>query len=291
MEDKRRIGILFAVLVAVLVFIGAICFIACIEKIPVGYIGVQYDVNGGVRNETLSQGWHVVAPTIKVKTFTIGNAQLVLTRDEREGSESDESFKVATSDDASLAISFQMSYRFIPGKVVDTYKKFRGLDGEAIVDNRVRTVLKSKISEVTTDYSMMDIYSGDRAVINNKLTDYLDKDFSDKYGIEVIDASIIDTHPDEQLKTAINNRVQALQKKQQAKAEQETAKVEAETALIKAENEAEVKKKKAEGEKKANELLEKSLTDNIIKQEWIDKWDGKMPEYYGDGQVMIGIEK
>ncbi len=158
-----------------------------------------------------------------------------------------------------------MTYKFDETKLIDTYKKFRGMDGETIVNNRVKSVLKSKVSEITTDYSMMDIYSGNRSEINNKLTDYLDKQFVDAYGIQVLDASVIDVHPDEQLKEAINNRVTALQKKQQAMAEQETARVEAETALIKAQNEADIKVKEAEAEAKANELKSKSITDKLIR--------------------------
>lgn len=117
-----------------------------------------------------------------------------------------------------------MSYRYDPDTVIDTYKRFKGMDGEDIIENRVKTVLKSKISEVTTDYSMMDIYSGNRSELNNAITEYLNKDFHKKYGIEVLDASIVDVHPDKKLKQAIDNRVTALQEKQQAQAEQEKVK-------------------------------------------------------------------
>lgn len=261
MSNIGRIGA--AVVAIVLVFILIMTFI-CIEKIPVGYEGVVYSMSGGVKDETLQQGWHLVAPTKKVKEFTVGNEQLILTKDKREGSSKNESFRVATSDNASIAISFQMSYRFIPDKVIDTYKKFKGMDGEAIVNNRVKTVLKSTVSEVTTDYSLMDLYSGNRSEINNKLTDYLNDKFKKQYGIEVIDASIIDVHPDKQLKTAINNRIEAQQKADQAKAEQETAKVEAETKLIKAQNEAEIAIAKADGEAQANERLSSSITPELI---------------------------
>lgn len=95
------------------------------------------------------------------------------------------------------------------------------MDGDDIIESRVKPVLKSKISEITTNYSMMDIYSGNRSKLNSELTDYLNSEFSDKYGIEVLDASIIDVHPDKKLKEAIDNRVTALQEKQQAEAEQE----------------------------------------------------------------------
>lgn len=262
--SKRKAKVAGGIFTGVALLIALIVVINCMVKIPVGYAGVIYSMNGGVKNNTLSPGYHITKPTEHVKCFTTSNEQLLLTKDEREGSEGDDSFKVSTSDDASIAISFQMSYKFNEAQLVDTYKKFRGMDGESIVNNRVKSVLKSKVSEITTNYSMMDIYSGNRSEINSKLTDYLDSRFIKEYGINVLDASIIDVHPDDQLKEAINNRVTALQKKQQAQAEQETAKVEAETALIKAENAAAIKIKEAEAEAESNRLKAASITEELI---------------------------
>ena len=270
--EKGKIG---AIILGFIMVIGLIMTIVCTERIPAGYEGVVYSMSG-VKDETLSQGWHIVTPPNKVKEFTIGNEQLLLTADKREGSRSDESFKVATSDDASISISFQMSYRFYSDKLVETYKKFKGMNGEDIVNKRVRTVLKSKVSEVTTDYSMMDIYSGNRNKINNELTDYLNNEFKDAYGLEVIDASIIDVHPDAKLKQAIDNRVTALQQKQQAQAEQEKIKVENETKKLQAQAKADIKRTeakaeadviitKAEAEAKANKLKSNSITDKLIR--------------------------
>lgn len=163
-----------------------------------------------------------------------------------------------------LELPLQMSYRFNPESLVDTYKRFKGMDGEDIVERRVKSVMKSKVSEITTNYSLMDIYSGDRSEINHKVTQYLNKEFGNAFGIEVLDASIIDVHPDKQLKKTINSRVEALQKKQQAQAEQETAKVEAQTALIKAQNEAEIAITKAKAEAEANKLKSASITPELI---------------------------
>lgn len=260
----RRVGLVGSVIIGVVLIFALIMTVICIEKIPVGYEGVVYSMSGGVKGETLSQGWHLVSPTKKVKEFTISNEQLILTKDKRKDSENDESFRVATSDNASIAISFQMSYRFIPNDVIKTFKKFKGMDGETIVNNRVKTVLKSTVSEVTTDYSLMDLYSGNRSEINSRITEYLNNKFSGQYGIEVLDASIIDVHPDEQLMTAINNRIEAQQKADQARAEQETARVEAETALIKAQNEAEIQITKADAEAQSNERLAASITPELI---------------------------
>ena len=257
-------GLLGGITLGAIILITLLCAIVCIEKVPVGYEGVVYSMNGGATGETIGQGWHLVAPTKKIKLFTIGNEQLVLTKDKREGSKDDDSFGVATSDDATIAISFQMSYRFNPETLVDTYKRFKGMDGEDIVERRVKSVMKSKVSEITTNYSLMNIYSGDRSEINHKVTQYLNKEFSNSFGIEVLDASIIDVHPDKQLRKTIDNRVKALQKKQQAQAEQETAKVEAQTALIKAQNEAEIAITKAKAEAEANKLKAASITPELI---------------------------
>lgn len=58
---------------------------------------------------------------------------------------------------------------------------------------------------------MMDIYSGNRnrAQINNDITEHLNSAFFKSYGIEVLDASIVDVHTDDKLKEAIDNRVTA----------------------------------------------------------------------------------
>lgn len=126
--------------------------------------------------------------------------------------------------------------------------------------------MKSKISEVTTDYTMMDIYSGDRAKINTQLTEALSEKLGDEFGIDVIDASIIDVHPDEQLQQTINDRVTAMQKKQQAEAEQETIKVQNQTKILEAQADAQAKQIAAEAEAKANSTISASLTDKLLKK-------------------------
>lgn len=249
-----------------LVVIVGIILCCSIVRIEPGYAGVVYTMNNGVTDEVLTDRWNVVGPTKKVKKFTIGNEQIILTKDKREGSEKDDSFRVATSDDASIAISFQMTYRFNIDRLPETYKKFKGMDGEKIVETRVKTVLKSKVSEITTDYSLMDIYSGNRAEINNKLTNYLSDKFLDAYGIEVIDASIIDCHPDKNLRDAINKRENTIQEKADAILQQEKAAVEYETKLMKAKKEAEIKVTEAEAEAKANKLRSESITDKLLKK-------------------------
>lgn len=252
-------GKIGAVILAIIILIGGIGCLVCVEKIPAGYVGVVYSMSGGVQEDVLQQGWHMVSPTKKVKEFTVSEEQLALT--------GDETFPVSTSDNANIDISFQMSYFFIEETVAKTYQRFKGMDGDDIINNRVKTVLKSKISEVTANYSMMEIYSGERATINKEITEYLNTELSARYGLTVTEASIIDVHPDEQLQKTIDERVTAMQKKQQAEAEQETIRVQNETKILQAEAEAKAKIVAAEAEAKANKILSDSITDNLLKME------------------------
>lgn len=260
---KGFIGGIFAAVILIITFIVVI---SCSTIIPAGYVGVVYSMNGGIQDEILQQGWHFIGPMKSVKEFTVGNEQLILSKDSREGSEGDDSFLVSTADNANISVSFQMSYRYQMDKIVDTYKQFKGMDGQDIVNSRVRTVLKAKISEVTTNYTMMDIYSGNRGQINSEITKYLQEELSNAYGIEVIDASIIDVHPDAQLQKTIDDRVTAMQKKQQAEAEQETIKVQNETLIMEAEAKAKAKEIEAQAEANANSIISASLTPELLQQ-------------------------
>ena len=248
MKKKSVKSKVVAGLVIVCAVIGGIFTISHIKIIGTGKVGITYTYARGVKDELLKPGAHFIPPMEYMKEFSTSNEILVLSKDKREGSEGDDSFKVATSDDASIAISFQMTYRYIEDQVIDTYKKFKGMDGEDIVENRVKTVLKSKISEITTDYSMMDIYSGNRTKLNEAITDYLNKDFSKKYGIEVLDASIIDVHQDKKLKISIDK-----------------AEADANIEITKAKADAEKTRIASESQAKANKELSASITDKLIR--------------------------
>lgn len=291
-------GFIGAVVTGLGLIIAAVCCVICLERIPAGYVGVVYSMNGGIQEELLTQGFHLVAPTKSVKEFSIGNEQIVLSKDSRDGSEGDDSFLVSTADNANISISFQMSYRYKQDEVVKTYTKFRGMNGEDIVNSRVRTILKAKISEVTTVYTMMDIYSGDRGKINDEITAFLNNELGKEFGIEVIDASIIDVHPDAQLQKTIQDRVTAMQKKQQAQAEQETIRVQNETKIMQAEADAKaaeiaaqsaanIKMIQAQAEAEANKIIDASLTDKVIEKTMVDNWNGKLPSVVGDADLML----
>ena len=91
-------GFIGAIVLAVILFGGVILGLMCTERIPAGYVGVVYNMNGGVDGEVLQQGWHLVSPTKKVTTYSIGIEQSYLTAESKGDSPDDESFNIPTSD-------------------------------------------------------------------------------------------------------------------------------------------------------------------------------------------------
>ena len=98
----------------------------CSEKVPAGYVGIVYNMNGGIDGEVLTQGWHLVAPTKKVTTYSIGIEQSYLTSEDKGDSPADESFSTPTSDGKSLKVDLEFSYKFDQDKIANTFVMFKG---------------------------------------------------------------------------------------------------------------------------------------------------------------------
>ena len=78
-KTKMSKGIIGAIVSGAGLFIAIIILLLMMEKVPAGYVGIVYDMNGGVSDEVLTQGWHVVSPTKKVTLYSIGIEQSYLT--------------------------------------------------------------------------------------------------------------------------------------------------------------------------------------------------------------------
>ena len=295
MENK---GLLGAVITGVVIVFGIICAIICLEKIPAGYVGVVYNMYGGVDGEILSQGWHVVSPTKKVTTYSIGLEQSYLVSGEKGDSKKDDSFKCPTSDGKSVTVELEFSYRFDEARVAQTFITFKGKNGETIKDTFIKPKVSAWTQEITALYPVTDIFGDKRTDINAHLDDYLKGKF-DQYGILIDTVNFTNIEVDPETAAAIQKKVNAQQELELANIEAQTAKVQAnkdkevaqvaaETAVIQANAEAEVVKIAAAAEADANRKIAASLTPELIEKIKYEQWDGKMPTVTG-GSSLISI--
>lgn len=276
-------GIATAVIIALVVIVLFVCTV----RIPAGYVGVVYNMNGGISNKTLTQGFHIISPTQNVTTYSIGIEQSYLTASKDGDSNDDESFEVPSNDGKGLTVDMTFTYRYDADRVADTFTRFKGQSGKDVKNSFIKPNIMSWTKEVTAKYSVIDLLGDKRATLNSELTDYLKQKF-EPYGIVIESVSLINIDPDEETRSAVQKKVNAQQDLELAKIEQQTANVNAEkekeVAITKANQEketaqinAEAKLIEAQAQADANRLISKSLTPELIRQQMYDKWDGKLP--------------
>lgn len=306
-----RKGAIGAVILAILILGGLILGLMCTVRVPTGYVGVVYNMSGGVDGEVLTQGWHMVAPTKKVTTYSIGIEQSYLTSDDKGDSPKDESFSIPTSDGKTVKVNLEFSYRFDENRVAETFTMFKGKSGEDIKDTFIKPKIIAWTQEVSANYPVTDIFGDMRTQINAELDVYL-RDKFEPYGIIIDTVNFTDISVDSETAAAIQKKVNAQQELELANIEAETAQIQAnkdrevariqaekdkEVASIKAEQEiiaaqakADALKIAAEAEAEANRKIAQSLTSELIEKIKYDQWDGKLPTVSGSNGTIVSID-
>ena len=251
-----------AIFVAFLVAVGAVL---CTERVHTGYVGVVYSAKG-VEQQTISQGWHFMSPLKHVSEFPITQQRVVFSNAPSDyGAKEHADWHIdAPANGGTIAINLTVNYNFLPEHVVELYTKFGGMDGESLMESKIQNDIIAYVKEVTPQFSVMQIYSDDRAGVNTAITDYLNEKLTAEYGINVSSALIIDAQPDDTLMQKIRAKEQAKQDAEIAELNKQTALAQAETDKVKAQTEADVKMIEAQAEADANKVLSESITPELI---------------------------
>lgn len=268
--------------VAVVVGAGVLLAPSCTTVIPAGYVGAVYDkLEHGVQDEVLTEGFHLKSPFEKVKDFPISIETIYMSKDDREGSEDDESINIACKD-GSVNADLTFSYRYEADKVPSLQRKYRGRDGNEIVDTVLRGQLRTWVSEVTKNYTTIEVYMDKREEVNSKLVDYFNKR-GEKYGIRFENVSLAEARVTKEVQLAMEKRQKISQELEQQKMNLKKAEIAKEEEKLKQER-AFIK---AQGERKANEEKAKGLNDAILKEKAIEKWNGELPKATNGSSILI----
>ncbi len=294
-----------------------------LEKIPEGTEGVVYTYTDGAKDETLKPGVHFVGPFAKVNEYPTSQQQIVFSNNPADyGRKEHEDWHIdAPANGGTVSLNMSVNYNFLPDRLVDLYKRFKGMDGDSIVDSMVQNSIIGYIKEVTPRFTVMDIYSDKRSEVSAAITEDLNVKLRDEYGINVSSALIIDVQLDEALmakirakeeakqdaekaeldrKTAIaqaevtkaNAEAAAQVAKIQAEADADVAKIkaqaEAEQLVIKANSQAESTRVKADAEAEAIRKKTEALTPEYVDYITAENWNGELPKIQsGNGGSLI----
>ena len=249
-----------AVIILVLIVIVA----NSIAVVDAGHTGVVVTM-GKVNEGTLQEGLHFKIPFVQ--------DVVIIDNRIRKLEVNTEAF---SKDLQSVNTVLAINYRVDTAKSDSIYKNI-GADYESVlVTPAVNEVLKAITATYTAEESVTN-----RQLISDGLVTGLNGKLNE-IGLYVTDVNIIDFDFSEAFITAIEEKQVAQQKLLKAETEKKTA-------ITNAEAEAEAVKIKAEAEAEANKTIAASLTDEVIENKKIEKWNGELPRVTGGSDTMIDI--
>ena len=255
MKNKKTITLSVIALVVVILLCSSM------TTIKSGEVGIRVRL-GKVVNTKTNEGINFKIPFIE----TIEKMNVKVQKVEVNANSSSKDLQVL---DEVVAVN----YRIDSKKAKSLYKNVGTGYREVILEPAIQESIKS----VTSRYTAEELITN-RSEVSKKCMEDLNKKMN-KYGIIISDFNITNFSFSQEFDKAIEEKQVAEQKVLTAKQELEREKIEAEKKIV-----------AAEAEKKANELKQQSLTDNIIREKFIEKWDGKLPTVM-DGNNMLDISK
>ncbi len=256
---RKRNGLIAA---AVILLLAVILLGGMFTIVDAGHTGVVVTL-GKVKEGVLQEGIHMKIPFIQ-QVVKIDNRI-------RKLEVNTEAF---SKDLQSVNTVLAINYRVDTAKSYSIYKNI-GADYETVlVTPAVNEVLKAITATYTAEESVTN-----RSLISDGLVSGLNEKLND-IGLYVTDVNIIDFDFSEAFIAAIEEKQVAQQKLLKAETEKQTA-------ITNAKAEAEAMKIRAEGEAEANRKISASLSDQIIENKKIEKWDGVLPKVSGNAGTLV----
>ena len=255
--------------------------LAACSKVPAGNVGVKVYLlggNKGVDTEELGPGRYWIGVNEDLFLFPTFTQNYTWT------SESNEQISFQTIEGMKVSADIGISYSIDPTKVNDIFQKYRkGID--EITDIYLRNMVRDALVIVASSRPVETVYGAGKEELIAEVQRRV-KEQVEPIGIRIekiywVGDIIL---PPEVIKS-LNAKIQANQQAQQRQNEIATAKAEAQKKIEEARGEAESIKLRAEAQALANEKIARSLTDELVKYQAIQKWDGVLPRMTGEGAI------
>lgn len=192
-------------------------------------------------------------------------------------------FTVTTKDAAVFSMDPVLAFRINRDKAVDVFAKYRK-PLEDIELGYMRTVIYDAYRITANKYTSDELMAS-RAHFEAEVRLMLEHSLNDEgFIVEEFTSQIT---PPESLSQAIEAKNQAIQEALKAENLVKQAEANAKIAIAKAEGEAKALRIQADGEAYYNRTVAASLNELLVRQDAIEKWDGKLPQYMGGNSVPL----
>ena len=277
------------IVLAVVVLGGIFAFVGC-ERIDAGHVGVKVNLYGdgkGVDDVTEVTGWVFYNPiSTKIVEFPTFMQHKEYKLDKEN--EVDESFVVNSKDGSEFHVSPLLNYSVKRERVPYIFAKYR-VELSMIESGFLKTAVYDAFRVVANSYTA-DALISNRQEFEKKVREVLVAQLEPEgFILSQFTSNLI--YP-QTFKKAIEAKNNAVQTALTAENQVKTAEAEAKIKIARAEGSAKAMLTQAKAEAEANQLKQRTLTPMLIQQQWIEKWNGRLPEtMLGDKtNAMIGIK-
>lgn len=263
-----------------LMALATITLFSC-ERIDAGHVGIKVNLYGsdkGVSDITEVTGMVWYNPFTKsvyeVPTF-VQNA--VYTQAEDKKSDGNEEFRVTTKDGMVAAFDLSMNYYTPADKITEIFRKYRRPVSE-LEKTVVRTFLREAFNNVASKYTAESLYEN-RAEFEEE-AEVIAKSILEKEGFVVEQIVVLnEIRLPADITQRINDKVKAAQITKQMQEEVRQAEAAAEKRIAKARGDSTAMIVMAAAEANSYRIKKQELNTLLIQQQFIEKWDGKLPVY------------
>ena len=279
-------------IIALVVLGGIFSFVGC-ERIDAGHVGVKVNLYGtgkGVDDVTEVTGWVFYNPiSTKIVEFPTFMQHKEYKQVLEDGEiVSDESFVVNSKDGSEFHVSPLLNYAVKRERVPYIFGKYR-VELSMIESGFLKTAVYDAFRVVANSYTADELISN-RQQFEIKVRKVLEDQLSPEgFILSQFTSNLI--YP-ETFKKAIEAKNNAVQTALTAENQVKTAEAEAKIKIARAEGNAKAMLTNARAEAESNQLRQRTLTPMLLQQQWIERWNGKLPEtMLGDKtNAMIGIK-
>lgn len=192
-------------------------------------------------------------------------------------------FTVTTKDAAEFTMDPMLAYQLERDKASYVFNKYRR-DLKEIESGYMRTCIYDAYRISANNYTSDELMAN-RAKFEMEVKQMLVQSLgSEGFNVQEFTSRIT---PPASLSAAIEAKNQAIQEALKAENLVKQAEANAQIAIAKAKGEAEATKVKADAEAYYNRTISASLSTLIVQEDWIEKWDGKLPEVMSSGNGLM----
>lgn len=230
----------------------------CITTIATGEVGIK-TTWGKITNTNMKEGiqfkypWQdVIKMNIKVQKY-----------------ENEKSMETSTKDmQVVKSVIVSVNYQLDEDKVTDMYRQVGQNYNAIVLEPAIQESIKSAISQ----YNAEELVTK-RNEVSDKILETLSVKVSD-YGLKIISVSLKNFDFSSEYNASIERKTIAEQNALTAEQELKSSEANAKKKVIEAQAEAD-----------ANKIKNQTITDEILTQQFIEKWNGELPKVMGEGNI------